>query len=76
MNVLNRPEVKAAHPEWYPLIAGERFTTQRGFPCLSAEGFFSNQVKYVRFLFDHFDAPMVSLMPGAGEGIPCECDGC
>ncbi len=76
MNVLNRDEARKAHPEWYPLIDGKRFTDQRGFPCLSSEPFFENHLKYVRFLYDHYDDPMVSLMPGAGEGILCECEGC
>ncbi|MGE0606465.1 MAG: DUF4838 domain-containing protein [Pirellulales bacterium] len=79
MNALyERPEVRAAHPEYYLLANGRRDELKVGEsrPCLSCPGLFQNNLKYARTMFDLIDAPLVSLMPQDGYGILCECDLC
>ncbi len=73
-----RDEVKQAHPEYYALFNGKRDTTTygEGRPCLSSQGLFEENVKYVRKMFDLYDAPMVSVMPQDGYSSACECPLC
>jgi hypothetical protein len=73
-NVLARPEMKAAHPEYYAMVGGRRDTT-RNHACLSSEGLFQEAVRYVRAMVDVYGAKSVSLMPEDGF-IFCECDKC
>ena len=76
--VLERPEVRSAHPEYYTLFNGKRddlvIGESRG--CLSSEGLFQQNVKYVRAMYDLLDAPMVSLMPEDGYVNLCQCKLC
>lgn len=76
--VHGRDEMKAAHPEYYRLSGGERDTTFRntGRPCLSAEGLIQETANYARALFDHYDMPMVSIMPQDGYSYACQCELC
>lgn len=79
MNPLyERPEVRAAHPEYYTLFNGKRdeLKTGESRPCLSSEGLFQQNVKYIRKMSDIFGAPMVSAMPQDGYVNLCECDLC
>ena len=79
MAVHSREEVKRAHPEYYALWGGKRATVHLGnygAGCLSSPGLFEQNVKYVRFLFDHYQVPMVSVAPADGYGSLCQCDGC
>ena len=74
--VIERDEVKKAHPEYYALVGGKRQNGNDFKPCLSSEGLFQENVKFVRAVLDIFDAPMVSVMPTDGFGAICECDLC
>lgn len=66
------------HPEWFALRGdGKRDTSFRnhGQPCLSAEGLFEANVRYVRKVFDILDLPAVSVMP-PDAFVMCECNLC
>jgi len=79
MSVHSREEVKKAHPEYYAVWGGKRATVHLGnygAGCLSSQGLFEQNVKYVRFLFDHYKVPMVSVAPADGYGSLCQCDRC
>ncbi|MFC1454239.1 DUF4838 domain-containing protein, partial [Verrucomicrobiota bacterium] len=69
----SRPEVKAAHPEYLAIWGGKRTDNK---PCLSAEGLLQDNIAYARFLFDHYNAPMVNVSPNDGYGQLCECELC
>lgn len=73
-----RDEVKKAHPEYYALVSGKRNTGhgQSGAPCLSSPGLFEQNVKMVRFLFDTYNEPLVSVMPCDAYAGLCECELC
>jgi hypothetical protein len=76
--VHDREEVKKAHPDYYGVFGGKRDTEQfgGGRPCLSSEGLFQANVKYIRAMFDLYDAPVVSVMPQDGYATLCECPLC
>jgi Domain of unknown function (DUF4838)/Carbohydrate family 9 binding domain-like len=79
MAVHSREEVKKAHPEYYALWRGKRATVHQGnygAGCLSSQGLFEQNVKYVRFMFDHYDLPAISVAPADGYGSLCECKLC
>jgi hypothetical protein len=67
-----------AHPEWYPLIGGER---QPGVLhgrqlCVTAPGLADEFAKNVITMFDEDpNLQTVSISPNDGRGW-CECDGC
>ena len=60
--------------EYYALFGGARDIG--GNQCLSSEKLFDANVRYVRALFDIFDAPMVSVNPGDSYTSICQCDKC
>ena len=75
-----RDEVKKAHPEYFALLGGKRALDyggeQGGDPCLSSEGLFQSNVKYVCAISDIYGLPIsVGLNDGCG-GILCQCDLC
>ncbi|MCA1810005.1 MAG: DUF4838 domain-containing protein, partial [Lentisphaerae bacterium] len=76
-SVHSRKEMQEKHPEYYALIGGERDVNFRGTgrACYTSEGFFNETLNYTRFLFDHYDAPSVSLFPQDGF-VKCECEAC
>ena len=76
--VHSRKEVMDAHPEYYMLVGDQRDmkTMGEGRPCLSSQGLFEQNVKFVRAIFDIYDAPMVSVMPQDGYANLCSCDLC
>ena len=79
MAVHCRDEVKRAHPEYYAMWGGKRATEHLGnygAACLSSTGLFGQNVKYVRALYDIYDAPMVSVAPADGYGNLCQCELC
>ena len=79
ISVHSREEVKKAHPEYYAIFGGKRALEHLGHygaGCLSSPGLFEQNVKYVRFLFDHYHVPMVSVAPADGYGSLCQCDRC
>lgn len=75
-DVTARSEMKENHPERYALVRGVRMTdTALGHgnqACLSDEGLFDAAVRFSRLMFDHYDLPMVSMMPQDGFMF-CEC---
>jgi hypothetical protein len=76
-HVHSRDEIKKAHPEYFALFGDKRSTgPYAGAPCLSSEGLFQQNVKYVLAMFDLYDAPMVSVMPEDGYGTLCQCELC
>jgi len=76
-NLTEHPEQRAAHPEYYVQLAnGERDNESRtANACLSSEGFFNETVAFARLMFDHYDIPVISVMPHDGF-THCQCDDC
>ncbi|MCA1808942.1 MAG: DUF4838 domain-containing protein, partial [Lentisphaerae bacterium] len=73
-----RKEMQEAHPDYYALLRdGKRDTEFRGtgHVCFSSEGFQRETINYARFMFDHYDEPLVSLWPQDGFH-KCGCDAC
>lgn len=72
-----RPEMQAKHPDYYALRGGKRETEFRGtgHVCFSSEGFFKETVNFARFMFDHYNAPMVNIWPQDGF-MQCGCEAC
>lgn len=71
------PQQRATHPEYYVLMPnGKRDSESRtANACLSSPGFFNEMVQFARLMFDHYDAPIVSVMPHDGF-TQCQCDDC
>lgn len=78
--VHNRPEFAQAHPDYYALWGGQRMisggTNYGGKPCLSSQGLFEENVRYLRVMFDHYDIPMGSVFPEDGYSSLCGCPLC
>ncbi len=76
-SLTEHPAQRAAHPEYYVQLAnGKRDTESKtANACLSSEGFFSEAVAFARLMYDHYDVPVVSLMPHDGF-THCQCDRC
>lgn len=76
-NLTEHSKQRATHPEYYVQLAnGKRDTdSAKANACLSSEGFFKEMVAYCRLMFDHYDIPIVSVMPHDGF-IHCQCDRC
>jgi hypothetical protein len=75
--VMESPEMKAKHPEYYALISGQRDTGHRsgGTPCFSSAGLEAETVRYLRYLYDAFDVPSVDIWPVDGLRV-CQCEKC
>lgn len=76
-HLTEHPEQRATHPEYYVQMPnGERDTgSKTANACLSSEGFFKEMVAFARLNFDHYDAPIISVMPHDGF-THCQCDRC
>ncbi len=76
-NLTEHPDQRAAHPEYYVQLAnGKRDNeSETANACLSSEGFFRETVAFARLMFDHYDLPIVSVMPHDGF-MHCQCDEC
>ncbi|MCA1810062.1 MAG: DUF4838 domain-containing protein [Lentisphaerae bacterium] len=75
-NMMGRPEMFEAHPEYYALIAGRRwYDGDRGQACFSSAALKDEAVNYARAMFDLLDEPTVDLWPEDGLRM-CECDQC
>lgn len=68
---------RKAHPEYYAMLPNGRRDTDSDRPsaCLSSPGFFQEMVDYTRLMFDHYDVPIVSVMPEDGFSL-CQCEQC
>jgi hypothetical protein len=76
-HLTEREDQRAAHPEYFSLINGVRDNKSKtANACLSSEGLFEENVRFVRTMFDHYDVPIVSVMPHDGFTHICECDKC
>ncbi|MCA1809640.1 MAG: DUF4838 domain-containing protein [Lentisphaerae bacterium] len=75
--VTRREEIREQHPEFYALYNNE-WHVSGGSPnaCLSSEGLFQENLRYVRFLFDMYDVPVVDVMPDDGFSSICRCEDC
>ncbi len=76
-NITRREEVRENHPEFFALYSGQRELEQRtAAACLSSEALFEENLRFVRFLFDMYDVPVVDVMPDDGFSSICQCDLC
>lgn len=77
LNLTEHPEQRASHPDYYVMLAdGTRDTQSKtANACLSSPGFFDETVAYARLMFDHYDIPILSVMPHDGF-THCQCDLC
>ena len=76
-HLTEHPEQRRTHPEYYAMMAnGKRDNAGKtANACLSSEGFFDEMVAYARLMFDHYDIPIISVMPHDGFNH-CQCDRC
>lgn len=74
--VIQREEVKKAHPDYYALFNGARANGEKPVPCLSSPELVLENARYVRAVFDVYGAPMVSVMPTDGYVAMCQCERC
>ena len=76
-HLTEHPEQRAAHPEYYAMMAnGKRDNEGKtANACLSSEDFFKETVAFARLMFDHYDIPIISVMPHDGFNH-CQCDKC
>jgi len=76
-NVTERAEQRKLHPEFYQVRNGKRDTgSRRPNACLSSPGLLKENVRFVRTIFDVYDAPVVSVMPQDGLSGICQCPLC
>jgi hypothetical protein len=77
MVVIMRGEMKQAHPDYYAFWNGKRATDHDGYgsPCLSSEGLFDENVKFVRAMLDVYHEPMVGVGPADSYAL-CQCERC
>lgn len=71
------PRQRASHPQYYALLANGKRDNERekANACLTSEGFFKEMVAFARLMFDHYDLPVVSVMPHDGF-THCQCERC
>ncbi len=78
MAAVTRPQQnRDNHPDWYALYNDKRDVESRTpNPCLSSQELFEENVDYVRFVFDMFDLPAISVWPDDGFTAMCQCEKC
>jgi len=76
-HLTEHPGQRKAHPEYYAMMAnGKRDNVSKtANACLSSEGFFQETVAFARLMFDHYEIPVISVMPHDGFNH-CLCDRC
>ncbi|MDF1753182.1 MAG: DUF4838 domain-containing protein [Verrucomicrobiales bacterium] len=76
-HVLEHPLQRSSHPEYYAMLGNGKRDNEGRTPnaCLSSEGFINEMVAFSRTMFDHYDIPIISVMPHDGF-IHCQCDRC
>jgi len=75
----DRPEILAAHPEWFALYGGKRHNQVNlalNQLCYSNEELFQETVRNVRKQFEHYKFATVSVMPPDGYSAMCQCKLC
>ena len=77
-NVYGTSKMRREHPDYFALLNGERDTLSRsiGKPCLSIEGLRQENIAYLKQVFEDFDVPAISVMPGDAFYHICECHLC
>jgi len=75
--ILGRPEMEQAHPEYYALVEGKRRVGHgnKNQACLSSEALVMEAANFARAMFDVYDQPSVSVSPQDGFRF-CECELC
>jgi len=75
--VTSTDAMKKAHPEYYALISGKHDTEHRGSgtACFSSEGLMEETAKYIRFMYDKYDLPLIDIWPADGMKV-CQCEKC
>jgi hypothetical protein len=61
--VIERPETRAEHPEYYAVLGGVR---QNGVPDLCSAGLVAENIRYAKAMFDLYNVSIVSVMPSDG----------
>lgn len=76
-HLTEHPQQRAAHPEYYAMLANGRRDNESktANACLSSEGFFQETVAFARLMFDHYQIPIISVMPHDGFNH-CQCERC
>lgn len=74
-DVIERSEMKTAHPEYYAIWDGVRQTAVSA-PCLYSSGLLSQNINYCQAVYNINAEPMVSVMPSDGYTRLCECGAC
>ena len=76
-HLAEHPEQRDAHPEYFAIMPnGKRDNfSKTANACLSSKGFFDETVEFARLMFDHYDIPIISIMPHDGFNH-CQCDLC
>lgn len=65
------------HPEYYALYKNKRRNKGKTPEhCLSSQGLFQENLRYIRTMIDMYDLPAVSVMPDDGYVNICECSLC
>ena len=76
-HLTEHPEQRATHPDYYVQMANGKRDNQSktANACLSSPGFFNEMVAFARLMFDHYDIPIISVMPHDGFNH-CQCEFC
>lgn len=75
--ITSSENIRKEHPEYFALYNGKRATDGKTpEPCLSSEGLFEENLKFLRFMFDTHDLPALQVSPDDGFTKICECDKC
>jgi hypothetical protein len=78
-SMTGRPEIFAAHPEWFALYGTKRDYTpgsSKNQLCYSNEELFRESVRYARAVLDQYKFKTVSIMPPDGFSAICQCPQC
>ncbi|MCA1810060.1 MAG: DUF4838 domain-containing protein [Lentisphaerae bacterium] len=76
-NVSRSKVLREKHPDYFALYNNERQVLDKtANVCLSSEGLFQENLRFVRFMFDMYDVPIVSVWPDDGFSSMCQCDLC
>ena len=68
--------MKRVHPEYYALVNGQREDGGTANECLSSLGLFTQNTAFLRVIYDHYDVPIISVMPADGFTSMCQCRWC
>lgn len=72
--LMDNDEWRENHPEFYALFGNDRLTHSTH-ACFSNEELLEKTIEWVRFVIDHYDKPVVNIMPEDGYRH-CGCELC